>query len=338
MHTGKIVPDAKLPALTEVSVPATDDLVYTVDVSDTTDDPTGSSRKLSLTRLGGFLDPSLCNGRLTTESGVPISTSDRLAQSVVYFTPYNGNRISLFDGTRWKLFSFSEVGLVLSGLINDKSYDIFAYDDAGTLTLELSAAWANSTTRTDALTLQDGVYVKSGATTRRYLGTIHTTSTSTTEDSGGGITTQVGGKRFVWNLYNQVPRHLSVVDKTDTWTYSTAAWRQANGATGNRVEFVCGLDGVPVNAQLTANTAHTATGSVTGIGLDSVTTQVGTSGSFYSPNGFQINLSQTANYRGIPGIGSHYLAWLEYATANVTFYGDAGTAVVQSGLHASIMG
>ena len=106
--------------------------------------------------------------------------------------------------------------------------------------IALSAAWASDTTRTDAIALQDGIPVKSGTATLRWVGTIRTTGTTTTEDSGGGVTTQVGGKRFVWNAYNQVPRALAVIDTTDNWTYTTATVRQANGATGNKVEYVAG--------------------------------------------------------------------------------------------------
>jgi len=224
--------DSKLTALTETSVIDVADYLYTTDTSDTTDDSAGSSRKISITRLGGYLDVNTCNGRLTTESGVGISTSDRTSQSTIYFTPYNGNRISLYDGTRWKLYSFTERSLALSSLISSKNYDVFLYDNSGTLTLELSTAWTNDTTRNDALTTQDGILVKSGATTRRYLGTVRTTSTTTTEDS---LT-----NRYIWNLFNQAKRPMYYTDSTDH-TYSTNAWREWNNTSGtNQVNWVCG--------------------------------------------------------------------------------------------------
>ena len=43
----------KLPDLTEVSTPADDDLLYTVDVSDTTDAADGSSRYVQVKNLRG---------------------------------------------------------------------------------------------------------------------------------------------------------------------------------------------------------------------------------------------------------------------------------------------
>jgi len=189
--------DSRLTALSETSVIALDDPLYTVDVSDTTDDPAGSSRKITSQRLLGLLN-TVCQGRLTVESGVAVSTSDQTGKSNLYFTPYRGNKVALYDGSRWKLYAFSEVSLSLTSLTSGKNYDVFLYDNSGTLTLELSAAWTNNTTRADALSTQDGVTVKSGAATRRWLGTIRTTGATTTEDSAT--------KRFVANAYNWQPR------------------------------------------------------------------------------------------------------------------------------------
>lgn len=332
---------AKLTALTETSVPALDDVGYTVDISDTTDDAAGSSRKLTFTRLLGLLNQT-CNGRLTTESGVPVSTSDRTAQSTIYFALYGGNRISLYDGTRWRLYTFTERSLALSGLTDAKNYDVFLYDNAGTLTLELSAAWTNDTTRADALALQDGVYVKSGSTTRRYLGTIRTTGTTTTEDSGGGTTTQVGGKRFVWNYYNRVLRPLSVIDTTDSWSYTTNTWRQANAAAGNKVEYVVGLSLDSAGAWLTSTVylqSNSARGANNSVGVDSTTAPSGHGTAAYNPSATGGNFSQVASYVGFPGLGYHYLAWLEKgADGTCTFTGDNGADGRQSGLNATVMG
>lgn len=105
-----------------------------------------------------------------------------VAGSTLYWTPYRGNRTSLYDGTRWKVHAVAESSIALTGLTSGKPYDVFLYDNAGTPTLEL-LVWTSDTVRATALALQDGVYVKSGATTRRYLGTIYTTATDATEIS-----------------------------------------------------------------------------------------------------------------------------------------------------------
>jgi hypothetical protein len=64
------------------------------------------------------------------ESGVPISSTDQAAKTTLYFTPYNGNSISLYDGSEWDLFSFSELSLSLSGYTSNTNYDIFIYNNS----------------------------------------------------------------------------------------------------------------------------------------------------------------------------------------------------------------
>src|SRR4029077_7974564 len=120
-------------------------------------------------------------------------------------------------------------------------YDVFIVD--GTLALEL-VAWTNATTRATALALQDGIPCKSGALTRRYLGTICIAATGQCEDSIA--------KRFVWNCYNRAVRPMSVIDTTDSWTYASTAWRQANGSAANQVAYVCGVSEDPMRADVQA--------------------------------------------------------------------------------------
>lgn len=211
------------------------------------------------------LTNSICDGRLTTESGVPLSTSDRTSQGTIYFTPHKGNRVALYNGTVWKVHNFAERSLALSSLTSGKNYDVFLYDNSGTLTLELTA-WTNDTTRATAITLQDGVYVKSGSSTRRYLGTIRTTSTTTTEDSDS--------KRFVWNYYNQVARRVNQDAAGSSTTYATSGtYRAAGGDSNVRCYVVAGLAGYPINLIGHSNfTCASDQAANTCIGEDSTTT------------------------------------------------------------------
>lgn len=235
------------------------DLFGTVDISDTTMAASGTNKKLTFDELAGAISPFACCGRLTTESGVGVSTSDRTSQGTIYFTPWNGDRVALYDGTSWDFHTFTERSLALSSLTSGKNYDVFLYDNSGTLTLELSAAWTNDTTRADALTLQNGIYVKSGSTTRRYLGTIRTTGTTTTEDSLA--------KRFLWNLYNQVPRRMRVAEAS-LHSYN-GGYRQWRAQSANQFEFVCGLASV-VRARMAWEATPGAAGryAIGSIGVD----------------------------------------------------------------------
>lgn len=318
--------DSRLPALTEISAPVLLDEYYTVDVSDTTDHASGTSRKITGTRLGGLLAP-VVGGRLTTESGVAVSSSDRTSQGTLYFTPWLHNLIRIYDGTRWQLYTFTERSLSLS-MTSGVNYDIFIYDNSGTLTLE-ATAWTNDTTRATALTTQDGVLVRSGATTRLYLGTIRASGTNVTEDSDA--------KRFVWNFYNRVPRRLQVLDSTDSWTYTTSTVRQARGSTSNQVEIINGLVGSSVSVGMSCLSTQTnaSIDRSAGIGVNSTTAMSGMIGyinvNVATTSAIQIN----CNNRYIAREGYSYFAWLEWsgAAGTTTWYGDGGVpTIIQSGI------
>jgi hypothetical protein len=177
---------------------------------------------------------SIANGRLTLESNVPVSSSDQSSKSTVYYTAFNGNSIALYNTTSssWENVIFSQASLALSSLTSGKNYDIFGYNNAGSLTLELGPAWTSDTSRSTNIILQNGIYCKSGTLSRRYLGTIRTTSSSTTEDS---LT-----KRFVWNANNRINRKVYYPSASGPWTYNTDSWRELN-STSYLLEIVNGL-------------------------------------------------------------------------------------------------
>jgi hypothetical protein len=327
--------DTKVSALTELSTPVLTDEVYVVG------SPSGTptSNNLTLARLFGQAG-IVPGGRLTLTSGTPITTADVTGASTLYYTPHLHDRIRIYDGTRWMVYQFTERSLALSGLTAGGNYDVFIYDNAGTLTLELGAAWTNNTTRSAALTTQDGVTVKSGATTRLWLGTLRATSATTTEDSGGGSTTNVGGKRFVWNAYNRVRKFASVIDTTASWSYTTDTIRQARATAGNKVEYVCGAVADAIIAQacgiafLQTNSARAAK---VGVGVDSTTAFSGMVQGGYSANSGGIYAPVIGSYAGFPGLGYHYLSWNEKgADSTSTFLGNNGGDSQQSGLFAEV--
>jgi hypothetical protein len=182
----------------------------------------------------------ICQGRLSLSSALPVPVADITAAGTLYFHPFKGNRISLYDGTRWTLHTIPDAGisLSLSGLTINQNYDVFIYDNAGTLTLE-ALAWsshgAGTSTRATALAMLAGVEVKSGATTRRYLGSFRTIATGQCEDSEAN--------RFLWNRYNQTWRRLHCRETTiNTW--NGGGWRAWNGNTTPgeaRMQLIVGL-------------------------------------------------------------------------------------------------
>lgn len=272
-------------------------------------------------------------GRLTLTSGTAITTSDVTAAETLYYTPFNGNTIVLFDGTNWRQYAFSELSIDVPDATS--MYDVFVYDNAGTVTLELTA-WTNDTTRATALTTQNGVLVKTGALTRRYVGSFYATT------AGNGQTEDSLTKRYVWNYYNRVRRPMKVKEGTNSWAYSTQSFQQANASTANQLAMVRGLNEDAVDAQVTAavSTDQAAARAVyVGIGLDSTSALAGD-----CVNGLQqvtstAAVSLNASYRGLPGLGLHTLVWLEAGGGadTQTWFGDNGGSLVNTGLVATVM-
>lgn len=56
------------------------------------------------------------HGRLTPLSGTPITTTDQSGALAIYFTPYSGDYIDLYDGTNWNWYQFAEQMLLLTDL------------------------------------------------------------------------------------------------------------------------------------------------------------------------------------------------------------------------------
>ena len=351
-------------------------------------------------------------GRLTLTTAVPITTADVTAATVLYYTPYMGDSIPLFDGTRWKLQTFTEKSIKLSdtqtcttsmGSTNltvadssqfmrgmnitgtniapgatissitsatvvvmslgasgtgtqsnvftlplGKNYDVF-YSQVNAK-LQYSNSWTTDNGRADALALQNGINVNNAAInsadsntiaakTGLYLGTIRTTGTAgQTEDSYGGAS-QAGGHRYVWNNYNRVERAIGVIEGTNSWTYTTATWRQTNGASGNKVEYVQGLSEDPVKASGLQSVNNSSTANVAiGLGIDSTT--VNSAQTFGAVVIGGSNSVVRFDYSGYPTIGYHAFNWLEISAASgsTAWRGDDGLTYNQFGMQAWLMG
>lgn len=366
---------------------------------------------LTAAGLGGLASAyarGLAGGRLTLESGTPVSSTDQVGKSTLYYVPLAHGLVGLYSaGAGWREADIGTgISLALTGLTTDFCYDVFAYAAGGAPALEVAAwgqaatnatnaspivvtanghglangdtvvvtgvggntaanntaanplwtiagvtantfqlagsagsgaytsgGWVTARTTGSALARQDGVLVKSGDPTRRYLGTLRATGATTTEDSAA--------RRFVWNYYNRVLRPLQAVDTTDTWTYTTQTWRQARGVAANKVEYVVGvpLDAVSAVAQCSAVINGTATLVVAvGVGANSTSANAAaTTGAALNANAYG---RCEARYAGVPRAGYQYLAWLEISQAagSTLWHGDGGTTGLQSGLTAEVWG
>jgi hypothetical protein len=272
--------------------------------------------------LLSYVEPQICEGRLTVSTGVSVPSSDVSSSANVYFTPHTGNRVALYvPNYGWRLYTFSELSLDLASISTDTNVDIWLYDNAGSLALAYST-WSNDTLRATAIVRQDGIYCKSGALNYRYLGTVRT--------SAAGATCDTKLKRFVWNYYNRVPRTLYRHENTESWTYSVRAWRAWNNSNDNRVQFVIGVNEIQVklNFYAATNNSSAIIRSV-GIGLDSVI--LPSTDSLWAAFSVAERAPAQAIYTGYPGVGFHFLQLLElgYASPAVTYYGSYTTNSVE---------
>lgn len=317
----------KITELVAATTVAPTDLVPLVDMTGpTTKKLTGALLQV----LMGVKGNPLAGGRLTLSATDPISMTDVTGASTLYYLPYTCGLINLFDGTDWQPRAFTSVSIVLSALTSAKNYDVFAYWTGTVVALELSAAWGSSTARTDALVRQDGIVVKNAVKTRRWVGTIRTSSTTTTEDSEA--------QRFVFNVYNQVTRQLKNPKETaNTWAITGGSFVQANSNTANQVEYVVGDAATLVNARVVGMGNDTLSGGVTaGIGIDSTSVNSAIYYGDNSPPGTAIRTDSI--YAGYPGLGYHALKWINASQNDSTGYGDAGQPTYyQMGLTAVIV-
>lgn len=274
--------------------------------------------------------------RLTLTSGTAVTTADVLAATTIYATPKGCNRLSLFDSVGSATTYTSAEFSIAVPATTSTMYDVYAYSNAGVPTLEL-LAWTNDTTRATAIVLTTtGSYTKSGDLTRRYLGSVRTTTVSgQTEDSAA--------KRLLWNYYNRVRRGLRVIDPAGAWTYSTAAFRQANANAANQVAVVVGVSEswIELTALHSATNGAAAPGVfvATAIGLDGIgslvpSEQIGIGNAL---TGSYATL--TASIRYPQAAGYHFYVWMEWsgATPTTTWNGTVAVAPFQtSGLNGSV--
>lgn len=283
------------------------------------------------------VDPGVCGGRLTLQTAVPVPITDLSAQTTLYFTPYLSNRIALYDGSAaWNIRPFAETSLTLVGLTASKPYDIFAYDNAGVVTLE-ALVWTNATTRATALVYQNGVLVKTGATTRRYLGTIYI-------NASGGQTDDTDLKRYVWNYYNRVAKRLRVIESANSWSGAASAiWSQANASTANQVDIVVGVAEVLIDLRVFGFVSSNNGGDAgVAIGEGSTTSPAtGFIGGIMGLQAASIEQEVTGYLVKYPAVGRQFYTWINFgsAAATQTYEGDRNSpGNAQAGLFGFIQG
>jgi hypothetical protein len=294
-------------------------------------------------------------GRLTLTTATPVMTSGAIGQTTVYYTPYVGDMVPIYDGTNMVMTVFTELSQATTdatkspaAATTNSNYDIFVWNDGGTIRATRGPAWTNDTTRSagTALTRVKGVWLNNASITNgpaasrgTYVGTIRTNGSSLVDWQFGAVAANWTPAIFgVWNAYNRVRVTTFLGDSTDSWTYAVAnTWRAANGNATARVSAVRGLDEDGIQALNAAQAqAGASTAVAVGIGLNSTTAFSGLTAytTLTTTTAFL-----TANYSGLMGLGYNYVSALELnsTTTASTFIGDGGVAYIQTGMTVTLM-
>lgn len=283
--------------------------------------------------------PTTPGGRLTLTTATPVLVTTVAAATAVLYTPYQHSFIPLNIGNSvFVSVAFTELTNTLSdatknpaAVTTNSNYDMFVWNDAGTIRLSRGPAWTGDNTRgsgagTTQLSQLTGVLVNTVAITNgpaanmgTYVGTIRTNGTSTTDFDVGSFAT-TGSQRAligIWNAYNRSLFRANVQDSTTGYTYTTATIRAARADNGNRVSIVQGLvEGVyEATYQNQVLTAAALTGQCElSIGVDSTSSQTASCdvGVFKSEvaGGAQGSVLSTAKIWGIT-LGFHFIQALE---------------------------
>lgn len=302
-------------------------------------------------------------GRISLSSTDSVTQSDIATAINIHYVPCVGNRVPvLVGGSFVPRFMSAPITLALdddSGHVgyhqSGKVFDVFAFDDAGSLMIGTGPAWASSASRGSGagtteiesyrglLVNKNSISIRTGtnsgdvvaipAREATYLGSFSPTADGQASDTKT--------KRLVFNAYNQARRAMFQSGAAASYTYSIAAWRIIGGASALRMSFLLGLDGVGVSATAVAMVMNsTATARVVrcGIGLD---TENGFANGSLATSIQAVNAlnSMIARYEGYPGAGLHYLAQIEMGAGadTQTWYATDGSNY-QAGMVGDFLG
>lgn len=324
---------------------------------------TGSNADMSAVRQAieqanlNFIDlytdiVDLPQGRLTLASGTPIMTTTVIGAINIYYTPYIGQAVPIYDGSN---FYMTDIGGELVNVLTDATtnpaavvistvYDLFVWNNNGVPTLSRGPAWTSGTARSagTALTRVRGILVNNAAITNgpaqyqgTYVGSFTTNGATPTVSWQLGSAAALGGLGIfhLWNMYNRVTVQTRVTDTSAPYTYTAAVVRPANNSSNNSIRYTIGWPEEPPTFYYQQNVTTAALAGATAqvsIGDDSsVAFELG--GTYFAAQAaiaatgtldvmYNKNLSETL-------IGNHTAFALELgdgANANTFNVGSAG--------------
>jgi hypothetical protein len=272
-------------------------------------------------------------------NGGPIQGSnDITAATTVYYSPYRGNQVPIWNGTSFTTFTFSELQLALSASAQSAStiYDVCIFNNAGSPAMVFGPAWSDSTAGAGSrgtgagsaqLIYQSGILVNAvqiqanngsnvytiPALQCTYVGSVFIDPTA---GEVSNYRTWGQSRRWdVWNDYWRVPICMQVGDSTASWSSSDAAIRPSNDNTANSLTAFTGLAEEIINNVFTQriDSAAGTNDTVIGIGWNSTTAFSGTQGFTTLPN---VGSSIYSSYAAAPSLGTNVVTSLEDSGTN----------------------
>jgi len=323
------------------------------------------------TAFGQFIQPgnipmtntySAPQGRLTLTSNTPVMSADVTGASSVYYAPYQGNIVPIYDGANMDSYTFGQLTMALntSNQTNGNIYDLFIFLNSSVVTIGAGPAWSSSTSRgtgtgTTQLQQTDGLWVNANTITltngsntyssipvgqATYVGSVYMTANGQTGmqfkpagASGGASPSPTLG---LYNAYNRVRTFSSSSDTTSEWNYATATWRAANNSNNNRISFVDGLQQSPIDTSYTcaAETSSESIGALIGVCLNS-TSATPVNAPFTANTAEAVQLKSQENFD--PQLGFNYIQAMEYSSGSTSyFYGSPFGSVNSQALQISL--
>jgi hypothetical protein len=200
----------------------------------------------------------MLSGRLTLTSGVQVLTSTVSGAGTIYFTPYLGNQIGIYNGSSFVNTAFSELSQTTTdttkspaAVANNSNYDLFVWLDSSTVRCTRGPAWSSDTARgTGAGTTElervlgfmvNKVSITNGPAAQRglYVGSVRSNGSALIDWIYGGIDT--AAILGVWNMFNRVDVGTFMLSSVDSFTMTSNGVRAWNNSNTNRISFISGL-------------------------------------------------------------------------------------------------
>ncbi len=207
---------------------------------------TNGAASITLTATGAVTVAVAPQGRVSLTSATPVLKSNVTAATTVYYTPYVGDQVPIYDGTNMTATTFTELSQATTDTTKSpaaaaaySNYDIFVWSDSGTLRATRGPAWTQAQTFT--------VTIASPAV---FTLTAH------------GF---YEGQPLVFSTTGALPTGL---------TAGTTYFVIATALTANAFEVSTSVNGSAVNTSGTQSGTHTATQNTTVRGSGAGTTEL----------------------------------------------------------------